>query len=396
MKLPKSPRARPGEKRNARKFRPNDPCWCGSGMKYKKCHRNRSQMTSLPPWKVSSQLEKARSKKYCLHPSASPSLCQGNIVRAHTVQKRGMLSRIASSGHVYFPSPSFLDIVKNKGVVEFKLIGIGDASTFTGFCSLHDNQVFAPIEKQPFASTPEQCFLLAYRAICKELFAKRSSKENVRILRMLDIGKPVPYQVATQRMIDFHEVGLDSGLSDLEWHKEKYDGTLLRHSFRDIRFLVISLDKTPDILCSSLLYPEVDFQGNILQDLANTGRRLHLLTYSLIATDTGGALVFAWSPDSDDSCQRLLASLLAMPDKDVPHAIVRFLFEFCENMFVSPVWWEGLGHESRNSLQKRLTNGASPFSPRSHKCLLDDGLRVVSWQVQSKLTNMADLQIRRL
>jgi len=39
-----------------------------------------------------------------------------------------------------------------------KLMGINVASTFTGFCSYHDNLIFEPIEKQPFQNSLQQIF----------------------------------------------------------------------------------------------------------------------------------------------------------------------------------------------------------------------------------------------
>jgi hypothetical protein len=141
-------------------------------------------------------------------------------------------------------------------------------------------------------------------------------------------------------------------------------------------------------MCSSLLYPECDFAGQLVQDLADLDKKLDLLTYSLIATDTGGAFVFAWSKDSNESCVKLVKSFDALTDDLVPHAIVRFLFEFCENRYSSPEWWDGLGEVNRNKLEERFLLAASPEHPRSSLCLLDDSVRAASWKVTSKVSNV--------
>lgn len=59
------------------------------------------------------------------------------------------------------------------GTPSYRLIGVRQASTFTGFCCHHDTELFRPLETRPFITSKEQLFLLAYRAISKEVYAKR-------------------------------------------------------------------------------------------------------------------------------------------------------------------------------------------------------------------------------
>jgi SEC-C motif len=49
----------------------NDPCWCGSGVKFKQCHLGRSDERPLPLPAVANQLRKFFKAKKCLHPLAS-------------------------------------------------------------------------------------------------------------------------------------------------------------------------------------------------------------------------------------------------------------------------------------------------------------------------------------
>ena len=49
------------------------------------------------------------------------------------------------------------------------------ASTFAGFCDHHDTTTFESLESVPFAGTPQQTFLLAYRAECHEVYQKQAS-----------------------------------------------------------------------------------------------------------------------------------------------------------------------------------------------------------------------------
>jgi len=57
----------------------NDPCWCGSGKKFKKCHYGRESMEAQNPFFSEKQLIKNFSKKYCLHPNANENECKARL-----------------------------------------------------------------------------------------------------------------------------------------------------------------------------------------------------------------------------------------------------------------------------------------------------------------------------
>lgn len=335
----------------------------------------------MTPWEAYDEVKKARAdtrtEKYCLHPAASPSTCGSVIARAHSVQLRGGLSRIARNGHVYRYSGDVFDYGR-PGKLVHKLIGIRNASTFPGFCDLHDNATFEPIDNEVFPATPEQCFLLGYRAIARAIFTKRREKKLVPSFWKTSNEVPPIERVVIQSLINTYESEGNLAVSLLELHKSEYDHVLLSGTYSDIRFYVLRLKDTPDILCTGFLYPEADFDGRCIQS-GVTGTRLDLITYSLIATPAGGAIVFAWEAKSDESCVRLIRSLDSIPNELIPHFIVRLVFQSCENKFLSPVWWDGLDSETRDALEQHY------FSPSN---LLDDGLRAVSWEIISKQCNI--------
>ena len=75
----------------------NEPCWCGSGKKWKRCHRDRESQQPIEHGQQLHQMYGEFQKGYCSHPGASADNC-GRIVRAHTVQRRGGLIAIAENG----------------------------------------------------------------------------------------------------------------------------------------------------------------------------------------------------------------------------------------------------------------------------------------------------------
>lgn len=76
----------------------NDPCWCGSGKKYKKCHLYRQDQKKVTPFDIGKKFKKHFGKEYCIYLDRSE--CRGSIVKAHTIQRNGSLNKIADNGQV--------------------------------------------------------------------------------------------------------------------------------------------------------------------------------------------------------------------------------------------------------------------------------------------------------
>ena len=333
-----------------------DPCWCSSGLAYGECHLDRHLQEPDSKWDLLREMRRMNQVEYCSHPKASASTCIGGIARSHTLQLAGALSTIAVNRHVYGvdthrqPEPD--------GTPSYGLIGVRQASTFTGFCSHHDAELFRPLETRPFITSKEQLFLLAYRALSKEVYAKRFAVRSVPILRKGDKGRDVLFQVGLQKYLYVHEQVLRLALRDVESSWKDYQDAFLSADYDRFSAYLIFADKVPDFAVSGAIHPEFDFQGNPIQDLA-TPDRLDLITYSVLPLHTCGLIAFVWDSKSAPSCQKLAVSLDSLPRAEVPDALVRFTYEHFENCYASPRWWELLSDEQRRCLLRRMALAAS-------------------------------------
>jgi len=61
--------------------------------------------------------------------------------------------------------------------------------------------------------------------------------------------------------------------------------------------------------------------------------------------------------------------------------LIRFFFEFCENLHIRPEWWENLESNKQDALIDRLSASASVDVLRKSGCLADDGIRYNNWPV---------------
>jgi len=364
----------------------NDLCWCGSGKKFKKCHLHREREQPEHPYEAFKKTVAFNRKPVCLHPNA-PGECSDKIIRAHTIQRGNSLKRIAEDGHLLGLSADPTELQLNGGKIGVRRVGINQASTFTGFCSHHDNVTFAPVEDEPFTATEEQCFLLGYRAMCRELYQKKTALEATNYMRTLDRGRSVGEQISLQRVVDRVERGQSAGCRDLVDRKRDFDGILLKGSFSDVSNYVIFTKDTPDVLATFGVTVQFDFQGNRLQDLSDTDQRLDSLYVSIIAIETGGAIVLVWRDVHTHACTKFVQSLAALADWDVPDAIVRFVFEYSENTFFCPSWWNALDKPLQSALVDRITSGADIRVPRKPDCLIPEGNHYVNWAIARRQTN---------
>jgi SEC-C motif-containing protein len=367
-----------------RKLGRNDRCWCGSGNKYKVCHLDREKQTPTRPWEGDAAIHASDKSSECLHVGTGVgNVCGEPAINSHTVPRK-MLKQIARDGHVYCHSGSVQDLEKNQGRLSVKSIGVNDASALRVFCRTHDNDVFTPLEQGPFVGSQVQCFLLAYRSICHEFFRKRRALRATAAMKDFDRGKSLPQQVHMQTAFAEHAFGQCLGMRDILEQKQHFDSMQAGKDYSDIRGFVVTFENVPDVLCSSAIAPECDFGGQQLQDMADFSHKLELMTFSLIATDNGGAFVFAWHSDGDAACRPLATSLAKLNDHDLPHAILRLIFEYCENHYLRPEWWDKLDEKVRRAITDRSQRGSSPDEERLADCLVDDGIRAVSWKVAAR------------
>lgn len=332
-------------------------------------------------WDAEKSLRSAFTVKMCLHPDASSTTCSGQIIRAHTVRRAADLKAIERIGHVYSVHVDMKTLNRTKGKPSIRLIGINEASTFWGFCSKHDAQTFAPLETRPLVPDAEQCFLLTYRPLVKELYLKKAHLATMPLARDTDKGKSKGAQLAIQSLLGGMLVGVQAAVNDLTHYKALFDADLKAQDYAHMRWVAFHLAAPPDVMCSGVLAPKYTFDGHRIQDLAELAAPMQLLSCSLVSDGTAGAAVFAWRSDSDKASGTLLDSLLALPQEQQPHAIMRYIFSEMENLFIAPAWWDALPLGTRATLEKRVAHNLGITERLPEKYLADDGVRAVGWQV---------------
>lgn len=338
---------------------PYNPCWCGSDKKWKWCHKNREKRSPVKIGRLLSEMREQYSQGYCCHPDAGVEACSKKIIRAHTIQRSGGLAGITEDGHVMSVKAGIEAIFDNEGRIDPSLDGVRGASTFNGFCNLHDTALFRPVEGSGSTLSIENIFLLTFRAIAYELYTKRAALQAVPIQRQMDFGAPFPIQAAIQEYLHYNALGMKRGLVELESLKNRYDIAYRRSDFSEFSVYAVEFAEVLPVVASGAFYPEVDFLGNQLQKLGRGSAEFQHIAFNLTTLNGTTVAAFGWLGRKDGPPAAFVESFKKLSDSEKSTAVIQLAFEQLENTYMRPSWWLGLPEEWRNLAISKIKAGTS-------------------------------------
>ncbi|MFT6908344.1 MAG: hypothetical protein ACJAS1_005041 [Oleiphilaceae bacterium] len=357
----------------------NEKCWCGSGIKFKRCHLNRKNEDAITKSEAIKTSNKINSRQCCMIADSLKHECTDKIISAHTISKSGSLGAIADkTNHVMGLKINLPNLIKNNGKLRPEKIGIKQASTFKGFCSYHDNSLFSCVEDEEFTATEKQCFALAYRAVAKEMYAKQNSSVNNEFLKSSDKGKSEFDQVFMQNFVADNELGVSAAVKELSEFKSRLDAQLINNHTSKLCHVIFSSNTAPPVMVSSIVAPTIDFDGNLIQDLGDLSIIPDYLCFNSFASDGKGYVVFSWLKTAKVTSE-FISSLLALKSSRTFSALIRFFFGFAENTFFSSEWWEKLTKIEQSKIEELIMYGMSPFHDDPQTKLVDDGSNFGEW-----------------
>ncbi|MBK7685891.1 MAG: SEC-C domain-containing protein [Rhodocyclaceae bacterium] len=336
----------------------NDPCPCGSGKKYKKCHNGIGMQPTFTPGRIDAQVRKLAPPRKCLVPASMTPSCSKGTIEAHTVSRSGSLGAIARDSHVYSYKLSVQSLQKARGKIQPTLVGWRDASTFPGFCGVHDKSLFAPLEDKPFICSPQQCFLLAYRIVVREYYAKMDSARQSEFRDVLASRDEslLSYTNALNH-------GVDIGLQDSLRHKQRYDRVLEASDWNSVKAVVFRFDGIFPIQCAGGFFPESDVSGKVVQIIGIDKKLPDAITLSSFAAGGCSYVSFCWLVDSDHSCSAYIDGLLAISQGDLPVVLSAAMLQTSENCHFSPDWYDMLPERGRDWICLQIYAGIPAILP---------------------------------
>ncbi|CCF10205.1 YecA family protein [Pantoea ananatis] len=335
----------------------NTLCWCNSGKKYKKCHLGRDKEAPFSRAEAHGLLKKFTNVNKCSVPDKLQKECKNRIVKAHTLSKGNSLKEIAHEGHVLGIKHGLKGVEKDNGNIRLERIGINQASTFTGFCSYHDKELFSVIEDKPFIESQQQCTMLAYRPLMREVYVKEANYEIMEESRNFDRGLDFKDQLLWAQISAENIKGSKLALQDLNYIKNKVERSIERRVFDELKHLIIRLENVPKIMACGIHAPIVDIFGVDVQEInLQENIRPAYMTTNLIALDGKGYLILSWLPEDDVVIRKFVSGIYSCPIEILGDKLTIYIFTFFENIFASELWWNGLG-DLQESVNKMIMQG---------------------------------------
>jgi hypothetical protein len=342
----------------------NDPCWCGSKLKFKKCHLGREKQPAASLGDAHETLKKFNTSKTCSVPPALQSECTNKIIKAHTVSKSSSLKEISVDGHVLSFYSNGMENIKTGKLCPTK-IGINKASTFSGFCSHHDKILFAPIEDKPFSINSEHCFLVAYRAASSEVYVKSGAAKVFHDIKGFDKGLPENLQIAFQKFAGSFYDGNDLTKKDLAYIKGKLDMMLTEEKVSQLKHVVFELERPPAIMGSAIVAPKFGFDGKSIQRLSQNVKDIpdYIVINSFSNTEKG-YIVLSWLQEHAATAHKLIKQFTER-NLTSDHLAI-FMISLIENVYMHPAWWVSLESKLQKYVCDVFSDGVTrPYAGHS-------------------------------
>lgn len=251
------------------RIKDNEPCPCGSDKLFRDCCKGKTVSSPSPSRKPPEVqiMEKMRSSmtRCCLHPDQAN--CKGRIKEAHALQNNKIISLLAGHDrHVYMldakKQPLLVPLDNGEVIpfVEISRTSANNATTETCFCDLHDNIVFAAIEKGApnFDNSDIMKFTYAYKAFIFEYYKQTM---GMKIYRQCYKENPQAFKgkdsVAMYRMFQLKEKGFEP-------IKRHFDSQILSGTCNGVYTCVVEI---PEQTKSWLLMSCLDSERKIYEAL---------------------------------------------------------------------------------------------------------------------------------
>lgn len=289
----------------------------------------------------------------------SEEICSSLIINSHTLTRSLSLKAIERNGHVYsFKNKDLMEFDRNNGITKFAKVGVKLASTFKGFCSLHDDKLFACLEKNEFIISDEQIVALLFRSCALEVYKKKKLLENNRnnfkiFLNMFD-----------KRQLEagaaFLTVNLRRSKLDYDDVKEKLDLILeINNSknYEKIRTYAIKLKSKIPYVGSGVFAIFRDFFDNELQNIYDLNE---IISYSFINVfyDKSGVawILLSWLDTCDKVNHKLVNQIEALLDSEKINFFTNLIVNYSENIFFDIDYIDSLSMNMKSNLENKFSS----------------------------------------
>ena len=303
-----------------------------------------------------SKLSRKCRFKGCVFPDHSN--CSNKIIKAHSIQKNRILTNISYNGMVTTPDPRRSFFSGN-----FEEIGIGEASTFFGFCNLHDVTIFSKIENIDYSSTLEQNFLHAYRATAREYVIKKQAL----CIWQNSIERAKREHPSYLSFVGSKYIAVQQDLRDIvhnlnKFHSELYKSTPDRNYYL-INTRVYEFPYESLLAVNSAFPITHDFEGNVVNDLYNYEREMIFIYLTVFPQNNSTYILLSCLSKEYNTYKTIFSKLDRFSNPKLEQVFSQLILVHCENFFLSPQKWNNLSNKKKRLVIEFYEKTLSPPEP---------------------------------
>ncbi len=185
--------------------------------------------------------------------------------------------------------------------------GRKEASTFTGFCSYHDQMTFRPIDDKDFYATEEQIFLYIYRTFVLEYHKKQ---EAVRIDQYNFYNKPSIINIP-DRTID-GKSGWEMAIFDYNEEKSLFDNAILQGKYDILTSMVWEFEGFSNFAVTGGEALTYDLYGKQIQNLLDPSTPAGHIYLCIFPENNKTYAIIAWLKKYDSLFSGIKDKLLSL------------------------------------------------------------------------------------
>ncbi len=325
---------------------------------------------------VSQLTDKMRNETRHKSCFVNDSNCSSQIINAHSIQNNRILKYISVDGSV-------VNITITNGKFNYSLIGRKKASTFSGFCSFHDDSIFKYIETNDFISNDEIHFILhAYRALAIEYNKKMSTVKMFKkfcelmetrdgralIKNCVDFTKSAFSFSDTYRNYTALITGNQLELDNMDHFRDLFHNYFINHNNSFLKYFSVSFMKEYPIAATSSITIEYDFTGNRINDFS-VNSNTKPLYFTIFPQNGQTFILFSYYIDDKGYFKKFENSIKTMNSNKLKITITNLIANHIENFYVSPKYWENIDSDTKAYFIRKFEN--TLFSAGKDLSMLD-------------------------
>lgn len=279
--------------------------------------------------------------------------CDGKTSKAHSIQENRVLKNLSSNSEVMCINFSKIGLNRH---LRLDRVGIGQASTFTGFCNHHDH-IFIPIEEQDFdPNNKEQLYLFAYRAFALGYYERQSTygfkKEHLDIMQekgydTKDFEKEVSYYKVHLEFLESLRIGMNKNLDN--------------RRFDRICTNVIVWPQNYGLAATSMFFIYKDKEERVVN---SSSERLFPFFFSVIPQNDKTFVLMSCLTKDKARYEFIKEQIVQAEIAEQKMLVSNLLAMYVENFFISPDRWKDIPVDTQNMFMETMESFLGKEKPK--------------------------------